>query len=59
VLYSFKFFWFLLRIVIIAKLRERGAEVYPQGLKVELTPEKEEEEGCRTFGKKFVTFLRT
>ncbi|WP_257351023.1 flavodoxin [Pseudalkalibacillus decolorationis] len=45
--------------IIMERLRERGAEVYPHGLKVELTPEKEEEEACRTFGKKFVTFLRT
>lgn len=44
--------------ILTEKLRERGAEVYPQGLKVELTPEKEEEEACRTFGKNFVTFLR-
>lgn len=45
--------------ILMEKLRERGAEVYPHGLKIELTPEKEEEEACRTFGKKFVTFLRT
>ena len=44
--------------ILMEKLRERGAEVYPHGLKVELAPDKEEE-ACRTFGKKFVTFLRT
>ncbi len=55
VLYSYKFFCVLLRIILIIlerkcngkndfdrcylmeKLSERGAEVYPHGLKVELT----------------------
>ena len=41
------------------KLSERGAEVYPHGLKFELTMEKEDEEASRTFGKEFVTFLKT
>jgi flavodoxin I len=44
--------------ILMEKLRERGAEVYPHGLKVELTPDKEEEEACRTFGNEFVTFLK-
>ncbi|KMY51761.1 flavodoxin [Peribacillus loiseleuriae] len=44
--------------ILMEKLKERGAEVHPHGLKVELTPEKEEE-ACRTFGKNFVTSLQT
>jgi flavodoxin I len=45
--------------ILMEKLRDRGAEVYPHGLKVELSPDKEEEKACRTFGKKFVAFLKT
>lgn len=45
--------------ILMEKLNERGAEVYPHGLKVELSPGEEEEEACRTFGKKFVSFLKS
>ena len=45
--------------ILMEKLRERGAEVYPQGLKVDNTPDVEEEEACRTFGKEFISFLKT
>src|SRR4051794_5887064 len=45
--------------ILMEKLRERGAEVYPKGLKVDNTPDAEEEEACRTFGKEFISFLKT
>lgn len=45
--------------ILIEKLKERGAEVYPIGLKIELSPGEEEEEFCQTFGKEFVTYLRS
>ncbi len=44
--------------ILIEKLRERGAEVDLHGLKVELTPDEEEGEAGRAFGKKFVAFLK-
>ncbi|MBO1515199.1 flavodoxin [Metabacillus bambusae] len=45
--------------ILIKKLKERGAEVFSKELKIELTPGVKEIEECRTFGKKFVTFLKT
>ena len=45
--------------ILMEKLRERGAEVYPKGLKVDNTPDVEEEEACRDFGKEFISFLKT
>ena len=45
--------------ILMEKLRERGAEVYPKGLKVDNTPDVEEEEECRDFGKEFISFLKT
>jgi flavodoxin I len=44
--------------ILMKKLTERGAEVYPHGLKVELTPDKNDEETCRKFGKQFVALLK-
>ncbi|WP_078555044.1 flavodoxin [Bacillus alkalicellulosilyticus] len=43
--------------ILLDKLKERGAETVLDGLKVELTPNKDEEEECHSFGKKFVSFL--
>lgn len=45
--------------LLMEKLSDCGADVYPQALKVELTPEKEEIEACRMYGKQFVSFLNT
>ncbi len=45
--------------ILTEKLKERGADVMPEGLKVDLTPGEEEEEACKTLGKKFVAFLNT
>ncbi|NSL50221.1 flavodoxin [Calidifontibacillus erzurumensis] len=45
--------------ILMEKLSEQGAQVYPEGLKIELTPGDDELETCRSFGKKFVDFLRT
>ncbi|MCP3738163.1 flavodoxin [Rossellomorea sp. BNER] len=45
--------------ILMEKLTERGAEVYPLGLKIELTPDEKEEEACRTFGNEFVSFLKS
>jgi flavodoxin I len=44
--------------ILMKKLKERGAEVFSEGLKIELTPDVKEIEECRNFGKKFVTFLK-
>lgn len=44
--------------ILMEKLKERGAEVYPKGLKVDNTPGTEEEEACRSFGKEFIDFLK-
>lgn len=43
--------------LLINKLKERGADIFSDGLKVELTPDEQEEEVCRTFGKDFAAFL--
>lgn len=43
--------------IFIEKLGERGAEVYTQRLKVDLTPNEQEKEACRELGKNFVAFL--
>jgi flavodoxin I len=43
--------------LLTEKLKERGAEVFSDGLKIELTPKVSEEEICRTFGKDFIAFL--
>ena len=44
--------------ILMEKLSERGADVYPNGLKVDLTPDIEEEAACRNIGKKFISFLK-
>ena len=43
--------------ILIEKLKERGAEVVLEGLKVELTPEDEDVEKCLQFGAEFVKHL--
>jgi len=43
--------------ILIHKLKERGAEIFSEGLKVELTPDEKVEEVCRMFGKNFAAFL--
>ncbi|RST59822.1 flavodoxin [Siminovitchia terrae] len=43
--------------ILIEKLEVRGAQVYSEGLKVELTPDQEDIEVCRELGKNFVAFL--
>nr|WP_295970857.1 flavodoxin [uncultured Bacillus sp.] len=43
--------------ILMEKLQKRGAEVYPNGIRVDLTPSEEDEEACRNLGKNFVTFL--
>jgi flavodoxin I len=43
--------------ILVEKLLERGAELYSQGLKMELTPDEEDQDECRTFGKSFATFV--
>ncbi|MEI4830348.1 flavodoxin [Bacillus sp. FJAT-53711] len=43
--------------ILIEKLQERGANVVLEGLKVELTPEDEDVEACRRFGKEFANHL--
>lgn len=42
---------------LIEKLQERGAEVVLEGLKVELTPTKEEKQLCIAFGRNFAKQL--
>ncbi|MBY0203445.1 flavodoxin [Paenibacillus polysaccharolyticus] len=37
------------------KLKERGAEVSPEMLKIEYSPLEQEKESCRDFGRRFVT----
>jgi flavodoxin I len=43
--------------MLIDKLKERGADVVLEGLKVELTPTKADKETCLEFGKSFVQKL--
>ncbi|MFX3622932.1 MAG: flavodoxin [Ectobacillus sp.] len=43
--------------ILIEKLRERGAEIVLEGLKVELTPGAGDIEVCRNFGKGFASSL--
>lgn len=43
--------------ILMEKLKECGADVYSEGLKVDLTPTEHDEEMCRTFGRNFVAFL--
>ncbi len=43
--------------ILIEKLQERGAEVVLEGLKVELTPTKEEKQLCIAFGRNFAKQL--
>ncbi|MBD8005625.1 flavodoxin [Bacillus norwichensis] len=42
---------------LIEKLEDRGAQVFSEGLKIELTPDQEDKELCRELGKSFVAFL--
>lgn len=42
---------------LIEKLKERGAEVVLDGLKIELSPSKEEKEDCKNYGSQFVQAL--
>lgn len=44
--------------ILMEKLKELGADVLPEGLKVDLTPNEDEEE-CKILGKKFTAFLKT
>ncbi|ANF97364.1 flavodoxin [Paenibacillus bovis] len=37
------------------KLRERGAEIVQESLKIELNPSAEDKETCRSFGKQFAS----
>jgi flavodoxin I len=39
--------------ILIGKLKELGAEVVQEGLKIELTPTNEEKQLCKTFGAEF------
>lgn len=43
--------------ILEEKLRERGAEVVMEGLKIELTPEDEDVEKCLQFGAEFIKHL--
>lgn len=43
--------------LLVEKLKERGADVYPEQIKVDVTPEEKDEEACRALGKNFVAFL--
>ncbi|MED1865084.1 flavodoxin [Fictibacillus nanhaiensis] len=43
--------------ILVKKLSDRGAELFTEGLKIELTPDEAEEEVCRTFGRDFIAFL--
>ena len=45
--------------ILSEKLKERGADVLPEGLKVDLTPSEDEEEACTTLGRDFAAFLHT
>ncbi|KWW11039.1 flavodoxin [Peribacillus simplex] len=40
--------------ILSEKLRERGADIVMEGLKVELTPEDEEIKRCQDFGREFM-----
>ncbi|PJN87245.1 flavodoxin [Bacillus sp. mrc49] len=40
--------------ILSEKLRERGADIVMEGLKVELTPEDEEIKKCQDFGREFM-----
>lgn len=44
--------------LLLAKLKERGAEIVQEGLKVELTPGKADKEACVSFGKTIAKALR-
>lgn len=43
--------------ILIEKLKELGAEVVLDGLKIELTPSSDEKSACVQFGKQFVSKL--
>ncbi|WP_285766715.1 flavodoxin [Peribacillus sp. SI8-4] len=40
--------------ILSEKLKERGADIVMEGLKVELTPEDEDIENCQEFGREFI-----
>lgn len=44
--------------ILIEKLREQGAEVVLDGLKIELSPSVEEKQQCKEYGRRFVEALR-
>ncbi len=44
--------------LLIGKLKNRGAEIVQEGLKVELSPGKADKETCVAFGKSFAQALR-
>ncbi|MFD1989864.1 flavodoxin [Paenibacillus nicotianae] len=41
--------------ILSNKLKERGADIVVEGLKIELNPSSDEKETCREFGKKFAS----
>jgi flavodoxin I len=43
--------------ILIEKLKERGAEIVLEGLKVDTNPTNEDIERCKEFGREFVTHL--
>ncbi|MCZ8524106.1 MULTISPECIES: flavodoxin [Paenibacillus] len=43
---------------LLEKLKERGAEIVAEGLKVELGPSAEEKEGCRSLGETMARSLQ-
>lgn len=43
--------------ILMEKLKERGADVFPDTIKVDITPTDEDEEACRTLGRNFISFL--
>ena len=43
--------------ILVTKLKELGAEVILDGLKIELSPSKDDKALCRHFGKQFVQSL--
>lgn len=43
--------------ILIEKLKERGAEVVLEGLKVDTSPDNEDLEACKEFGREFVKHL--
>ncbi|ALS20638.1 MULTISPECIES: flavodoxin [Paenibacillus] len=44
--------------ILVEKLRERGAEVVLDGLKIELSPSADEKEQCKEFGRRFALAVR-